>query len=425
MLPAKNYLCVIVLFVMGLFPIGIAIAVTDIQPIVDQSSGAVDLPAGADDLSPGADELPLAPAARFEQYLMDTVVPDVPGAAVAVVVDGQLKLIKGFGVRRAGGQPPVTLDTVFRLASVSKTIAASAAGILVKGKHSHWDARVTEQLQGLRFKNAAYGQQITLEALLSHTSGLMPHAYTNLIEDNVSYQKVLKRLNKVDFICPPGTCYGYQNVVFSLVGDVIQASTGQSYEDFVAEQLFDPLGMRNASFGLNAFVNSDNRAIPHVKRQHQWTPVKVARNYYNVAPAAGANASISDMAQWLLAHLGQRQEVLPDVTLAQLHAKKIKTTRRQAHYRRQKALGDTFYGLGWRIFDYAGHSDFVHHGGWVEGARAEVVFNRKLQTGMVFLTNAETPHAGRVVFKFLEMFQDYLLASSGQKEVMSGASPAS
>ena len=351
-------------------------------------------------------------AEQFEQYITDEVLPDVPGAAVAVVVDGQLKLIKGFGVRRAGGQTPVTLDTVFRLASVSKTFASAAAALLVKDNKLTWDAPVAEQVAGLRFKDPAYGRKITLASLLSHTSGLMPHAYTNLIEDNVSYHKVLKRLHQVDFVCAPGKCYGYQNVVFSLVGDVIQATAGQPYEEFVEQQLFGPLGMREASFGRTAFLGSDNRAVPHVWSGAHWLPVKVSQNYYNLAPAAGVNASISDMAQWLMAQLGQRQEVLPAATLDSLHAKAVKTSRRQAHYRRKEDLRGTYYGLGWRIFDFGEHDDFVHHGGWVKGARAEMVFNRELQTGMVFLTNAESRHANEVVFRFLDYFR-----SAGAMEV--------
>jgi beta-lactamase class C len=121
-----------------------------------------------------------------------------------------------------------------------------------------------------------------------------------------------------------------------------------------------------------------------------------------VAPAAGINASISDMRQWLMAQLGHEPLVFEDEMLDLMHSGAIKTTRRQAHYRKRKKLGDIYYGLGWRIFDYAGQAGFVHHGGYVRGMRSEMVFNRALQSGMVFLTNSEPSSMNDLVFDFVE-----------------------
>jgi beta-lactamase class C len=91
-----------------------------------------------------------------------------------------------------------------------------------------------------------------------------------------------------------------------------------------------------------------------------------------------------------------------------MHRGAIKTTRKQAHYRKSKKLGDTYYGLGWRVFDYAGQSGFVHHGGYVRGMRSEMVFNRTLQTGMVFLTNSEPSSVNDLIFDFVEMHHNSL-----------------
>ena len=341
---------------------------------------------------------------EFENYLAENVLPYVPGAAVVVVAQGQVRLLQAYGMRETGGHEPVDPDTVFRLASVSKTFASAAAGLLVNDNQVSWDTPIVSRVKQITFKDPELGSKITLQNVLSQTTGLVPHAFTNLIEDNVRYQSILGRLNEVDFVCPPGTCYTYQNVAYSLSGDFIESVSGKAYEEFVAERLFQPLHMDDASFGLDAFKASDNKATPHVRRRQQWNPVAVKPTYYRVAPAAGVNASISDMGEWLQAQLGQRQDILPEQVLDSLHSRAVSTTRRQAHYKRQDGISNTAYGLGWRIFDFAEHKNFIHHSGWVQGTLADMVFNRELQLGMVFLTNAESPDTTDLIFKFLDAF---------------------
>lgn len=344
----------------------------------------------------------------LEQYLIEEVMPHIPGAAMAIIADGEIILLQGYGVRRLGEQAPVTPETVFRLASVSKTIAATAAAKVVHDQYLQWQTPISLHLTNVRFKNPDYGQKITLENLLSHTTGLMPQAYTNLIEANIPYQQVIERIREVDFICPPQECYSYQNVVFSLVGDLIEVTTGQSYENYVEQQLFQPLGMEQSSFGLENFLANPNHASPHIKiAKGQWHPVPVTPEYYHVAPAAGANASVTDMAHWLLAQMGRREPFLPAALLDELQRPMVPTSNRQANYRYHPQLHNIHYGLGWRMFDFGEHKQFVHHGGWVEGTRTELLFNRELQLGLVFLSNSENRYARRVVYKFLELFSEY------------------
>jgi len=354
----------------------------------------------------GFSHRPLDPVQALEQYLVEEVMPEIPGAALAVIVDGHIELLRGYGVRREGQSRDVDTNTLFRLASVSKTIAATAAGLAVHHRELEWQTPVSRELS-LEFKNPDYGRQITLQSILSHTTGLMPQAYTNLIEANVPYQQVVERLREVDFICPPESCYSYQNVAFSLVGDLLLAATGETYESYVQRRLFQPLGMSTASFGWQNFTDSANRASPHIKVRGRWRPVTPNRDYYNVAPAAGANASIRDMALWVLAQLGQRPNTLPLEVLDRLHSPRVATSYRQAHYRAHPQLRNIHYGLGWRLFDFAEYPGFVHHGGWVQGTRTEVLFNRDLQMGLVFLSNSENRYARELVYRFLELYTDY------------------
>jgi beta-lactamase class C len=358
------------------------------------------------------------PAFKFQQeldeYMGTVIAEDTPGLAITVIVDGKPLLTKGYGISEAGGGNKINAETVFRLASVSKTITAAAVGSLVQHNKLQWTNKLTEYLHNLNFNNPRYAQELTIQHLLSHRTGLVQHAYTNLVEENVSYRDILNRMDEVPFVCAPGTCYGYQNVVFSLIGDVIEVASNETFDEYVTRNLFEPLDMKNASFGMEKFLNNKNHATPHVRdsRAGRWKPVKVNENYYKVAPAAGANASINDMNHWLLAQLGHYPDVINSNTLHAMHEKNVKTSRGQAHnggdYWSNKLEG-TYYGLGWRVFDYGGRENYVHHGGWVQGARAEVVFHSGLQMGMVFLTNSETRLAREVVPMFLQLYSKHIL----------------
>ncbi|PCK08057.1 MAG: serine hydrolase [Alteromonadaceae bacterium] len=349
--------------------------------------------------------------AAFEQFLTTELAIDTPGYALALVHQGKPILVKGYGLRKNGESEQINADTAFRLASISKTFASSAAGLLVQKDQLQWDSPIYPYINQVPFSNNSYAQTLTLRHILSHTSGLMPHAYSNKIEDRLSYQRILQRMDKVPFVCPPGKCYGYQNIAYSLSGDIIQSINKTSYEDFVEKSLFTPLNMHSASFGRKAFISQKNHATPHSwsKKQQSWRPMRVRGNYYKVPPAAGVNASIRDMSHWLLAHLGHYPTVLHADTLNALHSKQIKTTKKQAHYRGDdwKPLKSSYYALGWRGFDYANQKGFVQHGGWVQGFRCEMVFHPELQMGMVILVNAETRAASLVVPKFVNLYLEH------------------
>jgi beta-lactamase class C len=347
-------------------------------------------------------------AAKFETDYVLPLVEQSPGGALVIVENGKVVLQQVYGVRNQRESELVTAETLFRIASLSKTFASAAASILVEESALTWQTPLKPNLTHVNFKESGYGSQINLKHLMSQSSGLMPHAYTNLIEENMSYRRIIDRLDRVDFVCAPGKCYGYQNVVFSLIADLVESETEFGYPEFVDENLFKPLAMSRASFGHKSFVNDPNHARPHVWTGTRWRPVKPTSHYYKVAPAAGVNASIGDMREWLLAQLGNNPEVLPSDMLDEMHQGIIRTSRHQAHYPYRKALGKVYYGLGWRVFDFGGAKGFVHHGGYIKGMCSTMVFHRESGTGMVLLTNSESRGMNDLVLDFAAAHADRL-----------------
>ncbi|WP_237059038.1 serine hydrolase domain-containing protein [Microbulbifer sediminum] len=340
------------------------------------------LPATAGDINASAKEFD-----RYFHQLMEK--QGIPGAAYVIVSGDEVVAMDTHGVRLKGKRAKVDRHTIFRLASVSKTFAASMAAVLEHEQKFDWGDKVVRYVPELRFKTPSLSKQLQVQHLLSHSSGLTPNAYDNYLEDNQPLSKILPKFANIDPRCSPGKCYGYQNVLFSLIEDVIQKATGVSYERQLDNRFFTPLNMKDASLGWERFMASDNRAAPHVQTGRGWRPVKVEREYYLAGPAAGVNASISDMAQWLKAQMGYYPKVLSPEVIADITTERVETRRHMRHRIWRDYLSHAGYGLGWRLYTI-GDDRIIYHGGWVAGFRAAVAYSEKLKIGIAILMNAES-----------------------------------
>ncbi len=328
----------------------------------------------------------------------------VPGGALAIVSREGVSQLRTWGVRSLDTREPVNAESVFRLASMSKTFAGTAAELLVDQHLQRWDSPLTDLFPGMQLGTGNTTGSITLQQIVSHSTGLMPHAYSNLLDDGVAYDRIKGKFNQIPTVCAPGKCYGYQNVVFSLVGDVVEKTTGESYAHFIEERLFKPLGMASASIGLDSYLNNDNATAPHLKTTGGWHTTTTNPAYYSVAPASGVNASIDDMALWVRANLGAFPEILSPEALAHLQEPVIATPY-GGYFNNWSGLEKAYYATGWRVFDYKGMR-VIHHGGGVRGYRSEMVFVPTKNVGMVLLMNAETKLANDVVPAFLDNLTD-------------------
>lgn len=313
----------------------------------------------------------------------------VPGMAMAIVQNGRVLSARGYGVTDISNPQPVDAHTVFRLASLSKAFAGTMAGLLVNDGTLRWDSKITDYVPGFRLATPEATSQLTVADVLSHRVGLSYNAYDRDVEANTDYYTLTQKLASAPLKCAPGDCYAYQNVAFSLVGDVVFAASGSFYEQAVEKRILKPLGMNDASLGLAGIQASSRWARPHVRSRNGWVSLNPKPTYYRVAPAAGVNASASDMAQWLLAHTGHRPDVLPAPLLATLHAPLVNTPGEMRSGWRHQRLESAGYALGWRVFDYAGHQ-VVFHAGAVQGYRGLVALLPERDLGIAIMWNGES-----------------------------------
>lgn len=348
---------------------------------------------------------------------------NTPGAAVAIVHDSTIIALRGFGIKSVE-YPDDSVDqhTVFRIASVSKCFAGFLTGILVQDSLLKWDERIITYLPDFRLQSIEATQSLTIAHVLSHTTGLSFHAYTNLIEEGRSLEEMLDKLKDVRLAHPVGSHYSYQNVAFSLIGEVIKASTHKSYEGWMIEKVFGPLKMNDASIDYLSMASSKNAARGHLMRSREMRATPLKPTYYNASPAGGINASISDMANWMIALLGNRPSVIKTSTLDSLFTPRIEAPSKNRFYKRLGENFSSYYGLGWRILAFP-EDTLIYHGGYVNGFRSEIAIDRKNKIGICILANAPGDLVDHAIPLFFELYrknnkeaQHPLLAQANQYE---------
>ena len=343
---------------------------------------------------------------------------DMMGLAVAVVENGDIRFVRGYGLTEQDGSP-VNTDTRFRWASVSKGLAGTIAAELDHQGILSLDDTVSEYQTTLRLPG--FGENTaTLRDVLSHRLGLVSNAYDNILESGREPSAIRGMLGDLDLICPVGQCHGYQNVAFDTIEEVFYDTTGDDFDTIVSERVFRPLGMRNAASTYDGFVAGGNYARPYNYRGGRMVADRITPPYFRVAAAGGISSSADDMARYLQAQMGLRPTVFSQEALTEAHTPIVETLREaRGMGRRYDRIQDADYGLGWRIYDYEGHT-VVGHRGAVRGYRALIMFDPERQTGIAAMWNSNISRPTGLQFELMDMV--YGLEHRDWMRLMSGDS---
>ncbi len=328
---------------------------------------------------------------------------ETPGMAIAIIENGQVVLAKGYGVRRQGASAPVDADTSFLIGSTAKAMTAAALATLVDAGKIGWDDRVVDHLPGFQMYDAWVTREMTVRDLLVHRSGLGLGAGDLLYVPRGSYARaeIVRRLR---FLAPASSFrsgYAYDNILYTVAGQLIEAVSGQTWERYVRAHVFVPAGMTGATGELARYWAMPNRAQPHARFGGVVRGTGVMRLLDErdqlpqaAAPAGLIAASANDMARWLQVQLsggiaagGTRvfsaaagQAMWTPVTpipITPLPEPVAATT-------------PTFdaYALGWEVRDYHGER-IVWHAGGLFGMTSVVVLIPARQVGFAIELNSE------------------------------------
>jgi len=333
----------------------------------------------------------------------------VPGLSLAVVKDDKVVFIKGYGVCEVGKPEKVDENTLFAIGSISKSTTAVGLAMLEDEGRLRWDDKVIQHLPDFRMYDDWVTREITLTDLLTHRSGLRSvSGGTIWYGSDFNREEIIERLRYLKPVSSFRSEYAYQNVMYLVAGQIIQAITGRSWDEYIREKLLLPLNMNRTTTTMDELQTRKNVAMPHIFKESQLIVIP-HRDYDNVGPAASIYSSAGDMAQYvrcLLSHgefEGRRifseenaREMFSPQMVIPFSDYPVEMKRRQPQYRT--------YGLGWFLEDYQGQK-IIRHSGGVDGMRALVAMVPVEKLGFVILTNQEEYRMYYTIFyKLLDHF---------------------
>lgn len=313
----------------------------------------------------------------------------IPGAAVCIVKDGKVVLMKGYGVKELGLNNKVDESTLFMIGSNTKAFTATALAMLQAQHKLSLDDKVTKYIPSFKLDNKLAGEDARLRDLLCHRLGFQTFQgdFTYWTSD-LTREQVVEKMGHVKAVYPFRTKWGYTNAAFLTAGQVITAVTDRSWESYIKDNIFAPLGMGSTLALTRDFNMQLNKAAAHTLSDGRLITIPFPQ-IDNLAPAGSICSSVNDMSKWVLALLdngkvGPRQ-VIP--------AEAIEATRQP-----QDIVGDIhhlsgitnteMYGLGFFLQDYAGHRIVMHDGG-VNGYVTSVTLVPDQHLGIIILTNTD------------------------------------
>lgn len=345
----------------------------------------------------------------------------VPGMSIAIVEDGKVTFVQGFGVRKLGSPEKVDADTLFDTGSTGKAMTVADLAILVDQGRIGWDDKVIDRLPGFQMYDPWVTREMTIRDLLVHRSGLGLGAGDLLMvpRTNLSRAESVKRLRYIKPATSFRSGFAYDNVLYMVAGQLIEAVTGETWEHFTVEHLFKPAGMLHAVADPAAHFADPDRALPHARmngglRGAGDQQVLDERDELgrNAAPAGGLSISANDLSRWLRIQLAGGKLIDSDAHLFSEAAQQEMWTPvmlqpidpRPASLKATQPLFNT-YALGWDVRDYRG-ARIIWHGGAVFGELAAVVLVPEKSVGFSITINSED---GEVITGLMfELLDHYL-----------------
>ena len=324
---------------------------------------------------------------------------DVPGVSLAVVKDGRVVVAKGYGVRRLGAPEPVDARTLFGIASNTKVFTATALGILVDEGKIRWDAPVIDYVPWFQMSDPYVTREMTVRDLLVHRSGLGLGAGDLLWWPASTYNRkeIARRLRYIPLATSFRSAYAYDNVLYLVAGEVIEAVSGQSWEDFMSSRILAKVGMTGSNVRHSDATRGGNVATPHASVDGKVRPI-AAFDSDNTNPAGGINSNAQDMAKWLIVQLDEGRLADGSALIAPATARQLSTLVTPIPIGQGppelKELRPNFngYGLGLGLRDYRGHKLLTHTGG-LPGYVSRVAMIPDARLGIAVLTNQESTMA--------------------------------
>src|SRR5467141_3053503 len=326
----------------------------------------------------------------FDSY-MEQVLKDwnTPGIGVGIVVNDKLVFAKGYGYRDYEKKLPFTPTTLCQIASNSKLFTAVSAGMLVEEGKLTWDKPVRESVPTIQFYNDQLNNNVTLRDMLAHRTGVTRHD-SIWFKSPFTRKELFEKLKYLEPQEPMRQTFLYNNLMYAAAGNIIELKSGKTWEQFVREKIFTPLGMNTTTFTISDMTQHPDRGVPYKEKRDSFELSKIP--YYEdtegIAPAGAIISNIDELSHWLIALMNDGKyngkQVLP--------ANVLKATLQPA-IGLPNTLGEALgfwellnpaYGMGRQTAAYRGHL-MTFHGGDLPGFHSQVSFLPNDKIGVIVL----------------------------------------
>jgi CubicO group peptidase (beta-lactamase class C family) len=313
---------------------------------------------------------------------------NLPGLSVVVVKDGQVVVMKGYGVRDILSKKPVDENTLFMIASNTKLFTGSSLALLeAEGKIS-LDDPITKYFPNYRLYDTCSTKLVSIRDLLSHRIGTKTYEGDfTFWNSSLSREEIMRRMR---YLKPPlhfRQDFGYCNSCFLTAGQVVSVVTGESWEQFVKNTFLIPLGMSHTLVLSTGIADQSDVASPYTTNYTDTISRVPYDNWNNLAPAASIVSNVNDLSHWLFMQLDsgryQGKKIIP---WEAMNKTRIANTWISSSLSDKYPSHFTGYGLGLFMTDYAGKQIYWHTGG-AGGMVSNVCFVPEEKLGIAILTN--------------------------------------
>ena len=310
---------------------------------------------------------------------------NVPGLAVAIVVNNEVVLAKGYGYRDLEKKIPMTADTILAIGSSSKAFTTFAMGTLVDEGLMEWDVPLRRYIPWFTLTDANTSERITPRDLVTHRSGLPRHDLLWYNNTSASREEFVRRLAFLEPTADLREKFQYNNLMFLTAGYLVETLTGKKWEDSIRQLVLEPLGMGRSNFSVLDSQKDANFAFPYSEKNGVLERIPF-RDITNIGPAGAINSTVNDMSRWLRVHLNsgklEDKPMIQPQTLEDMHLSHMPTGQTPTI----AELSPASYGMGWFVDMYRGHGR-VHHGGAIDGFTAMISLFPGDGIGFVVLSN--------------------------------------
>jgi CubicO group peptidase (beta-lactamase class C family) len=311
---------------------------------------------------------------------------DIPGAGLALVENGEVSYVQGYGVRSTEIGDPVTPDTLFAIGSVTKSFTTVGVLQLVDQGRISLDAPVITYLPDFKLSDPTATQQVTVRQLLDHTSGLPGSGDAAWVSGQITtLREAVDYAATLPLAAAPGTAHIYDNFNYAIAGYLIEQVSGQSWEDYTRELILNPLGITDANFDIQTMQQTPNHTVPHQLDILAGMQPRSFVSLAGIVSAGALNTNARAMGNYLRFQLGDGKPLISTAMLNEMHTQQIA-------YPPMPPVGPTGfqtkgYALGWFVADFVGHPVLWHNGS-IDGFYAMVMFLPAENIGVAVLSNA-------------------------------------